>query len=153
MSVAEFEQSEEHGPLFVGWQPRECGEHRTVGDYRAWCFPLPAYRTVHAWVAQWRGPASAQACARCGQPGHDWSFDNRQPSWPSEEGSYYPDLSRYEALCRSCHIQKDTSTETCANGHRWADGNRYRRKDGKGTICRACRREGMARRRKRQEAE
>lgn len=23
---------------FVGWQPRECGEHRTVGDYRAWCF-------------------------------------------------------------------------------------------------------------------
>lgn len=23
---------------FEGWLPRECGEHRTVGDYRAWCF-------------------------------------------------------------------------------------------------------------------
>lgn len=23
---------------FYGWLPRECGEHRTVGDYRAWCF-------------------------------------------------------------------------------------------------------------------
>lgn len=38
MSVAQFEQSTEHGPLFVGWSPRECGEHRTVGDYRAWCY-------------------------------------------------------------------------------------------------------------------
>ena len=22
---------------FEGYQPRTCGEHRTVGDYRAWC--------------------------------------------------------------------------------------------------------------------
>lgn len=22
---------------FVGHEPRECGEHRTVGDHRAWC--------------------------------------------------------------------------------------------------------------------
>lgn len=27
----------EHGDLFEGFEPRECGEHRTVGDYRAWC--------------------------------------------------------------------------------------------------------------------
>jgi hypothetical protein len=24
--------------LFDGHQPRECGEHRTVGSHRAWCF-------------------------------------------------------------------------------------------------------------------
>jgi hypothetical protein len=23
---------------FVGHQPRTCGEHRTVGPHRAWCF-------------------------------------------------------------------------------------------------------------------
>lgn len=27
---------DEHG-CFVGHEPRECGEHRTVGDHRAWC--------------------------------------------------------------------------------------------------------------------
>lgn len=37
-SVPRFIQSEEHGPLFKGWEPRECGEHREVGDYRAWCY-------------------------------------------------------------------------------------------------------------------
>jgi hypothetical protein len=36
--VAIYQQHPEHGRLFVGFQPRECGEHRTVGDYRAWCF-------------------------------------------------------------------------------------------------------------------
>lgn len=35
---AVYEEHPEHGRLFVGFQPRECGEHRTVGDYRAWCF-------------------------------------------------------------------------------------------------------------------
>ena len=24
--------------LFEGYEPRECGEHRTVGTHRAWCF-------------------------------------------------------------------------------------------------------------------
>lgn len=37
-SVAVYEPSEEHGNLFVGYRPRECGEHRTVGGHRAWCF-------------------------------------------------------------------------------------------------------------------
>ncbi len=23
---------------FMGHEPRECGEHRTVGPHRAWCF-------------------------------------------------------------------------------------------------------------------
>lgn len=24
--------------LFEGHEPRECGEHRTVGEHRAWCY-------------------------------------------------------------------------------------------------------------------
>lgn len=164
MSAPIFEPMSGH---FYGFEPRECGEHRTVGSHRAWCFAcgewcypkipcqgcepeldLPSYRLVHSWVERWRGSASDQLCADCGGAGHDWAFDNHRPAWPSDDGPYYPDLSRYIALCRSCHEIRDGSTETCKNGHRWADGNRYYRKDGHGTICRACRRESMARARK-----
>jgi hypothetical protein len=28
----------EQGAMFAGWSPRDCGDHRTVGDHRAWCF-------------------------------------------------------------------------------------------------------------------
>lgn len=30
--------SGEQKPSFEGWPDRECGEHRTVGPIRAWCF-------------------------------------------------------------------------------------------------------------------
>lgn len=40
-------------PPFEGHEPRECGEHRTVGPHRAWCFDCQ----------EWCYPASP--CARC----------------------------------------------------------------------------------------
>lgn len=37
--TAKFEPHPENGkPLFMGHEPSECGEHRTVGDHRAWCY-------------------------------------------------------------------------------------------------------------------
>ena len=36
--TAQYEPCADGSPRFVGWEPRECGEHRTVGDYRAWCY-------------------------------------------------------------------------------------------------------------------
>jgi hypothetical protein len=38
---------------FVGHEPRECGEHRTVGTYRAWCYDCQ----------EWCYPDSP--CVRC----------------------------------------------------------------------------------------
>lgn len=38
---------------FLGFEPRECGEHRTVGTYRAWCYDC----------AEWCAPAAP--CVRC----------------------------------------------------------------------------------------
>ena len=35
---AVYETGIEHTRLFLGFEPRECGEHRTVGDHRAWCY-------------------------------------------------------------------------------------------------------------------
>lgn len=43
------------GRRFVGWEPRQCGEHRTVGNYRAWCFDC----------SEWCYPDFDMACARC----------------------------------------------------------------------------------------
>jgi len=43
-------------PNFEGHEPRECGEHRTVGWHRAWCFDC----------TEWCYPSSP--CARCELP-------------------------------------------------------------------------------------
>jgi hypothetical protein len=43
---------------FEGHQPRDCGEHRTVGDYRAWCFDC----------SQWCYPRPDGACNGCRVP-------------------------------------------------------------------------------------
>lgn len=41
---------------FLGFEPRDCGEHRTVGDYRAWCHDC----------SEWCYPGAP--CARCELP-------------------------------------------------------------------------------------
>lgn len=33
-----YDEHPERGRRFHGFEPRECGEHRTVGSHRAWCF-------------------------------------------------------------------------------------------------------------------
>ena len=40
---------------FVGFEPRLCGEHRTVGPHRAWCFDC----------REWCYPDPEIACIRC----------------------------------------------------------------------------------------
>jgi len=45
---------------FVGWLGRECGDHRTVGDYRAWCHGC----------SEWCYSSGIDAgCAGCRLPG------------------------------------------------------------------------------------
>jgi hypothetical protein len=61
MSTALFEPDMPRQVLnFVGWLGRDCGEHRTVGDYRAWC---------HA-CSEWCYSSDIDAgCAGCRLPG------------------------------------------------------------------------------------
>jgi hypothetical protein len=40
---------------FEGYEPRFCGEHRTVGSHRAWCFDC----------AEWCYPNGVMACEGC----------------------------------------------------------------------------------------
>ena len=44
--------------FFEGHEPRECGEHRTVGPHRAWCFDCN----------EWCYPADDWACKGCRIP-------------------------------------------------------------------------------------
>ena len=44
--------------LFEGHTPRECGEHRTLGSHRAWCFDCHEYCY----------PRIAAACDGCRNP-------------------------------------------------------------------------------------
>lgn len=38
VEVREGESERDGKLLFHGFEPRECGDHRTVGSYRAWCY-------------------------------------------------------------------------------------------------------------------
>jgi hypothetical protein len=50
--------TEREPPLFTGHQPRECGEHRTAGPLRAWCFA----------DGEWCYPDPEMACRGCRIP-------------------------------------------------------------------------------------
>lgn len=59
--MSEFEGHQEvrdEKGSFEGFEPRECGEHRTVGSHRAWCY------TCHEWCY----PRIAAACNGCRNP-------------------------------------------------------------------------------------
>lgn len=57
-SDTERMDDQEQGDLFEGHLPRLCGEHRTVGPHRAWCFDC------HEWCY----PAWWWGCAGCRIP-------------------------------------------------------------------------------------
>jgi hypothetical protein len=72
------------------------------------------YEAVHWQVSQARGKASDHACEHCGQRAAQWAYDrsgvaekrtgpdHRFPGLP-----YSKDLTRYMALCISCHKRFD----------------------------------------------
>lgn len=53
-------------PNFEGHQPRECGEHRTVGPHRAWCYDC----------SMWCYPHLEMACHRCRIPMLEAALDD-----------------------------------------------------------------------------
>jgi hypothetical protein len=58
MSDRQYSTHADGGLLFEGWNPRECGEHRTVGAHRAWCYDCTT----------WCYPAEESACPGCRVP-------------------------------------------------------------------------------------
>jgi hypothetical protein len=56
--VSDVERIAQTEPNFFGHEGRECGEHRTVGSHRAWCFDC----------AEWCYPMLDAACKGCELP-------------------------------------------------------------------------------------
>lgn len=54
-STLSIDRREREAPDWEGFPERECGEHRTVGPHRAWCYDC------HEWCY----PATEQACKGC----------------------------------------------------------------------------------------
>ena len=59
-------------------------------------------RAVHMRLAVRFGKASEHSCP-CGAQASDWAFD--------EPAGFSTDLSRYTALCRSCHLTRDGAAD------------------------------------------
>jgi hypothetical protein len=56
--VSDVERIAQTEPNFLGHKGRECGEHRTVGSHRAWCFDC----------SEWCYPGIDAACKGCELP-------------------------------------------------------------------------------------
>lgn len=103
------------------------------------------YAIVHKRLYAERGRAKDHTCP-CGSPASDWAYDGTDPNEKVDErGKFSEDLSRYVALCRSCHWKQDRDGK-CRKGHRFTEENTYRYKGQ--VFCRQCRREAMQRMRK-----
>jgi len=97
------------------------GPGRGVGRKR---MAQPSYTGIHKRLFYDKGKASAHACADCGGPAKEWSYDGGCPNeiyetLAKQPIAYSVDQSRYSPRCLSCHRTRDESV------------NRPRGKDGR----------------------
>ena len=74
-------------------QSTTCGDravHHNAGNGKG-----TSYNAIHDRLRRTFGPAKDHLCVECGEPAHDWTFD--QPY------GFVPDMSRFSPRCRSCH--------------------------------------------------
>ena len=77
------------------------------------------YNAVHLRIRAQRGPAKDNTCP-CGAAAEHWAYvrgDDQSVRYDNEGRPYSTDLSRYEALCRTCHRRMDaeaTRTHGCS---------------------------------------
>lgn len=77
-----------------------------------------AYSTAHHRVRATYGAASNYPCSVCGEQAHAWSYDHSDPNplWHKGIGlwaekapvPYSSDPERYDPMCRSCHVKRDS---------------------------------------------
>lgn len=77
-----------------------------------------AYSTAHQRVRATYGAAKNYPCSACGDRAHAWSYDHSDPNplWHKGVGlfadkptvPYSPDPWRYDPMCRSCHVKRDS---------------------------------------------
>ncbi|MGW8796650.1 hypothetical protein ACWGN9_05970 [Streptomyces sp. NPDC055775] len=95
-----------------------CADREHHADPRAGRFQgdVPAYGTVHNWVAAKRGRAKDHPCLLCGATAAHWAYLHGAPdqllgpAGTHEDGMPYAvDVEQYEPMCRSCHRRWDNA--------------------------------------------
>lgn len=79
-----------------GGTTRSCGQHARVA--------VPSYSTNSKRRRRQLGPASAKACAECGQPAGAWAYDHDDPNERVDRWAYSADLQHYRPLCWTCSV-------------------------------------------------
>lgn len=84
---------------------------------KPWPVGNVAYSTAHQRVRATYGAAKNYLCKWCGERAHAWAYDHTDPNQLLHQGvglwankspvPYSPDPSRYDPLCRSCHVKRD----------------------------------------------
>lgn len=74
----------------------------------------PSYQALHDRLRRYRGRASEHRCVECGGQAQDWAYDHSDPEAVvtkvgKKRIAYSTDLSRYQPMCRRCHIQFDAA--------------------------------------------
>jgi len=89
-----------------------------VPEHPAWVSE-PTYTAVHLRIRAQRGPAKDNTCG-CGLPAEHWAYvrgDDQSVRYNEQGRPYSTDLSRYVALCVTCHRRMDaeaTRTRGCS---------------------------------------
>ena len=109
------------------------GDPLIVGDH----YPgrprleIPSYAGVHKRLSRERGRATQFACATCGLPAHEWSYNGGAADEVTENYkgtliAYSVDQSSYSPRCRPCHRRMDDSLNRGRDAAgRWASAKRY----------------------------
>ena len=92
------------------------GDPNIVGDHYPGRPRLdrPSYAGAHKRLLRERGRAANYACATCGSPAHEWSYNGGDPEEFIEDYrgtliAYSTDQDLYSPRCRPCHRRMDGS--------------------------------------------
>lgn len=92
------------------------GDPSIVGDHYPGRPRLdrPSYAGAHKRLLRERGRAANYACATCGSPAHEWSYNGGDPEGFIEDYrgtliAYSTDQDLYSPRCRPCHRRMDGS--------------------------------------------
>jgi hypothetical protein len=80
---------------------------------------VPSYKALHRRLTRALGGAGEHACADCGQPGYDWSYDGLDPDEVSNaDGQMYSlAAGHYVPRCKRCHAAYDARKRPSGERH------------------------------------
>jgi hypothetical protein len=86
------------------WNKGKLHKAITGSNNYQWKGNKASYRSIHRWVAYWKG--TPKKCEHCGE-----NNPNKRYHWANISGQYKRDLNDYIRLCVPCHKYYDQDTK------------------------------------------